>query len=702
MKKTKIVCTIGPASEQKESLRKLIGEAGMNVMRMNFSHGDYEEQGFRIKNVKELNAENNWHVGMMLDTKGPEIRTGYLENDEPVMLHKGDIIRVTMDYSYLGNKDKVAISYSGLYDDIHVGGQILIEDGNLTFTVIEKDEANKELVCRVENDRKLKNKRNCNVPGVILNMDYISPKDKADIEFACDQDLDFIAASFVRRPQDIKDIRNILAAKGYTPSTTSNRMDAAGDASLAKVIETIETVDTETYSTSRTNQEIHNLFEDSDLNKNEYTKETSPVEYITRSDWNGTVVLDPLDNNTNYTKITMTADLLADFRAGWDGSMLEQDDVKYPTYGVNAGISLAAMMQDTNGNEISYDDPLWDEFMDQLTWDDTVALLSEGMRMTAALPSVNKPATVDHNGPLGPTQPYTDGSQPSTFPSTAVLASTFNPALVDEVGELYGENALHCGYAGLYGPAVNLHRSQYSSRNNEYYSEDSFLSGYTAGRQIKAIQENGVYCYIKHFVLNDQETNRYGLSTWLNEQSFRELYLDAFDITIEVGDPHAMMSSYNRVGTRVSGAKSNLLTDWLRNEAGFNGFVVTDMYQLGSYGSLTFYLGLLSMPTGVFCGNDLVDGSITSAKQFEPYREGYGELAWKMRESAKRILYTVCHSAGMNGVSTTTRMQYQLTWWQTTLITLDAVFGAAALGALGFFAYEFYRRNIKKEDSQAN
>ena len=214
MKKTKVVCTIGPASEQKETLKKLIGEAGMNVMRMNFSHGDYDEQGFRIKNIKELNAENNWHVGMMLDTKGPEIRTGYLENDEPVMLHKGDIIRVTMDYSYLGNKDKVAISYAGLYDDIHIGGKILIEDGNLTFTVIEKDEAKQELICRVENDRKLKNKRNCNVPGVILNMDYISPKDKADIEFACDQDLDFIAASFVRRPQDIADIRDILAAKG--------------------------------------------------------------------------------------------------------------------------------------------------------------------------------------------------------------------------------------------------------------------------------------------------------------------------------------------------------------------------------------------------------------------------------------------------------------------------------------------------------
>ena len=214
MKKTKVVCTIGPASEQKESLERLIGTAGMNVMRMNFSHGDYEEQGFRIKNVKALNAEHGWNTGMILDTKGPEIRTGYLQNDEPVMLHTGDIIRITMDYSYLGNAQKVAISYAGLYDDITVGGRILIEDGNLTLVVLEKDEANTELVCQAQNDRKLKNKRNCNVPGVILNMPYVSPKDKADMEFACDQDLDFIAASFVRRADDIRQIREILAAKG--------------------------------------------------------------------------------------------------------------------------------------------------------------------------------------------------------------------------------------------------------------------------------------------------------------------------------------------------------------------------------------------------------------------------------------------------------------------------------------------------------
>lgn len=237
MKKTKVVCTIGPASEQKDCLEKLIGTAGMNVMRMNFSHGDYEEQGFRIKNVKELNAEKGWFTGMCLDTKGPEIRTGYLENDEPVMLHKGDIIRVTMDYSFLGNANKVAISYAGLYDDISVGGRILIEDGNLTLKVIEKDEKNRELICEAQNDRKLKNKRNCNVPGVILNMPYISPKDKADMEFACDQGLDFIAASFVRRADDIRQIREILAAKNNTHVKIISKIEnQEGVANMAEIV----------------------------------------------------------------------------------------------------------------------------------------------------------------------------------------------------------------------------------------------------------------------------------------------------------------------------------------------------------------------------------------------------------------------------------------------------------------------------------
>ena len=174
---------------------------------------------------------------MALDTKGPEIRTGYLQNDEPVMLHKGDIIRITMDYSYLGNAEKVAISYAGLYDDIQIGGRILIEDGNLTLVVKEKDESTHELICEAQNDRKLKNKRNCNVPGVILNMPYVTPKDKADMEFACDQGLDFIFASFVRRPDDIKQIRDILAAKGNTHIKIISKIEnQEGVSNMAEII----------------------------------------------------------------------------------------------------------------------------------------------------------------------------------------------------------------------------------------------------------------------------------------------------------------------------------------------------------------------------------------------------------------------------------------------------------------------------------
>ena len=215
MKKTKVVCTIGPASEQKEMLVKLIN-AGMNVMRMNFSHGDHEEQGFRIKNVKALNEEMGWNIGIALDTKGPEIRTGYLKDDKPVDLVAGETIRITMDYSYLGDEKKVAISYPGLYNDLQVGNTVLFEDGNINLTVIEKDKENQELVCRINNNRKLKNKRNCDIPGVVLNMPFITQKEIDDIKFGTEQEVDFVFASFVRRADDVYALRQLLADNNNT------------------------------------------------------------------------------------------------------------------------------------------------------------------------------------------------------------------------------------------------------------------------------------------------------------------------------------------------------------------------------------------------------------------------------------------------------------------------------------------------------
>ena len=213
MKNTKIICTIGPASEQKDVMRQLILN-GMNVVRMNFSHGDYEEHGFRIKNCRELNEEMGTNVALMLDTKGPEIRTHKFPAGK-VKVEKGSTVRIAMS-EVDGTAEKFSVTYAGLYDDIPVGGTVLVDDGYLELTVVEKDEANRELVTVAKNTHVIKDRRGINIPNVILNMPFISAKDKADIEFAADQDLDYISASFVRRASDVVEIRDILKAKGNT------------------------------------------------------------------------------------------------------------------------------------------------------------------------------------------------------------------------------------------------------------------------------------------------------------------------------------------------------------------------------------------------------------------------------------------------------------------------------------------------------
>ncbi len=215
MKKTKVVCTIGPVSEDIKVLSTLI-DAGMNVMRMNFSHGDETEQTLRINNVREINKKNGTNVGILLDTKGPEIRTGVVDSAVKVLpMEAGKEVKVTFDYSYVAkDASKIALSYPGLFADIEVGQKILIEDGNLAITVKSKDAKTNELLCTIDNSHGLKSKKNCNVPGVKLNMEFISEKDRADIIFGCKQDVDFLAASFVRRAQDLIDLRELLASQG--------------------------------------------------------------------------------------------------------------------------------------------------------------------------------------------------------------------------------------------------------------------------------------------------------------------------------------------------------------------------------------------------------------------------------------------------------------------------------------------------------
>ena len=212
-KNTKMICTIGPKSEPKEMLSKLV-DAGMNCIRCNFSHGDHAEQKNRMDLIREINKEKGTHVAILLDTKGPEIRTHLFENGG-VDLVAGQTVRVAMN-EVLGTAEKFSITYPGLINDVVVGGTILVDDGYVELTVTELDTANQEIVCTVKNSAFVKDRRGINVPGAKLNMEFISEKDRADMIFGCEMQVDYIAASFVRRAEDVLAIREIFAEQGNT------------------------------------------------------------------------------------------------------------------------------------------------------------------------------------------------------------------------------------------------------------------------------------------------------------------------------------------------------------------------------------------------------------------------------------------------------------------------------------------------------
>ncbi len=204
---TKIVCTIGPATESEDMMRNLI-KAGMDVMRLNFSHSNYEEHELRLDTLIKLNKEMNTHVAGLLDTKGPEIRTHGFK-DGKARITVGSKVDVYME-EIEGDETRFSVSYPDLYKDVEVGGTIVVDDGYLSLKVDAIDEENKIIKTTSFNTHTIRDKRGINVPGMMLNLDFVSEKDYQDIVWACEQNIDFIAASFVRRKQDVLEIRKII------------------------------------------------------------------------------------------------------------------------------------------------------------------------------------------------------------------------------------------------------------------------------------------------------------------------------------------------------------------------------------------------------------------------------------------------------------------------------------------------------------
>lgn len=315
--------------------------------------------------------------------------------------------------------------------------------------------------------------------------------------------------------------------------------------------------------------------------------------------------------------------------AHYDSTKYDNPDDVMPVTDADNGVVVA----DLTGKD--YDDPLWEDLLDQLSVDDMINMVNLGGFQTVAVDSIGKIGTLDSDGTSGLNDWYI-GVYGTAYPTELLIAQTWNKELAYRVGETQGAEYADCRIFGTYSPAMNIHRSAFTGRNFEYYSEDGVLSGHIAANTVNGLATKGVYAYIKHFALNDQETNRCSLLlTYSDEQAIREIYLKPFEISVKnfAGQSLAVMTSFNFIGNKWTGADANLLNHVLRGEWGFRGMVLSDWN--GSY-------GYQNTDDAVRNGNDAMLGFFSA--ESNQITNISPTMVLAMRQASKNIVYTVANS----------------------------------------------------------
>ena len=302
-------------------------------------------------------------------------------------------------------------------------------------------------------------------------------------------------------------------------------------------------------------------------------------------------------------------------------------------------------------------------------------LVRLGGYATIQIDRIGLPATQDKDGPSGISGTLVGGASTTAWPTEVVMASTWNEELIENMGKVIGEESIQAGVTGWYAPGANIHRSPYSGRNFEYYSEDGFLSGKIGAAEVRGARSKGVLAYMKHFALNDQETNRYGGAIFANEQSIREIYLKGFELITTEGKVTAAMAAMNRIGARWAGAHKGLMTEVLRNEWGFEGMVITDQAST----SAMFYQDMIS---GLWAGTDLWLNTNASYWSLDEYKNNPTVMSYVQR-AAKNIVYSITKSNAVqsyDGGGTTGSTDTAP--WKIVLIVLDIILGLACLAGI--------------------
>lgn len=467
-------------------------------------------------------------------------------------------------------------------------------------------------------------------------------------------------------------LNNILAAKG---KTVEDGMTAAGKAELAKIALNLTEKDGTAYKTSTaTNNVIENQFEDVDINyyDEDYT-------YVSRSNWTAT-----LEASANYQNKSWTApeQLITDLK--WNRSDEVINDTSLPTPTTDSNSTSYKVTDLVN---VDYADTKWDDLVNQLSWSDISKLVRIGGYSTQPIASIGLPATTDKDGPSGFSGTLVGGVSSMAWPAEVVMASTWNQDLVEDMGEFVGDASIITGTAGWYAPGMDIHRSPYSGRNFEYFSEDGFLTGKIGAAEMRGVRSKGVIAYMKHFALNDQETNRYGGAIFANEQAIREIFLKGFEYTTTEGNAVALMVSMNRLGATWAGAHKGLMTNVLREEWGFKGMAITDQASV----TAMYYQDMIS---GLWAGTDLwlnsnnklwplanYDESIGGYSGYKSYKDN-ATVTYYLHKAAKNIIYAVTNSNAVQTYSQEVSSSASSFNWRALLWTVDVIVWVAFVASV--------------------
>lgn len=460
-------------------------------------------------------------------------------------------------------------------------------------------------------------------------------------------------------------LNNVLASRGVTGMFDAEGNPADGDGEKAVAL-TLDATDNVTYAVSPyTGEVVSNLFEDRDINY--FIPDT--VTYLNRDDWN--TFPDTVESLTATEEI---ADLMENYQYE---TPADAPSISTFTYKADNGLSFIDM------KDVEFTDPLWEDFIDQLSVTELAQIVGDKMSLDK-IESIDFPAYVGGDGP--------DGHQQGTLLNAEmVAASTFSKDMVTLRGTFFAEESYWIGFRHIYSPGANLHRTPYSGRNFEYYSEDPILSYYCGQLQTTAMAEGGLVSLIKHFCGNDQETNRHGVATFMTEQTYRETVLKGFEGALSSGHSMGTMTAYNRIGCIPTACDYATMTTVLRGEWGFTGINMTD-----SSKDSASYMGTadaLAAGTNQF-NND--PGRVAEATNLlTKSKDGY--IWGKLRETAKYYLYTMSRSNLINGLAPEVEVTDYTPWWKPAMVGLDIGLGVLCLASLALCVVAYSKQ--KKEEA---